>query len=621
MSLADFLFGRRLPSSQDREQRVNVLHGIPIFGLDAFASAAYGPEAALTILRPLGVAGLIYIVPLTTAVIILLAIVYFSYRQTIAAYPFEGGSYTVAKENLGTHFGLLGAAALMIDYLMNVAVGISAGVGALVSAIPELQPETLPLCLFVLLMMTAINLRGVRAPGISFMTPTYLFVACLFAVIALGVCKAVASGGHPQPVVPPPPLPAPVEAAGTWLLLRAFAAGCTAMTGVEAISNGVQAFRAPSIRNARLAQTVIIAVLIVLLAGIGHLAQAYNIGATAPGQPGFQSVLSQLTAAVVGTDFFYFLTISAIVAVVCLSANTSFAGFPRLCRVAAIDGYLPHSFADRGRRLVFSHGIWVLSVVAAILLAAFEGITNRLIPLFAVGAFLAFTLSQAGMVAHWKRMPGRHARLSMAINGAGAIATGGALAIIIAAKFTEGAWVVVLLAPVLVAMMAGIRRHYDRVARETAPLPDFLAADLRPPLVIVPIENWSSVAQKALRFALSMSDKVQAVHVDCGDGAAFRAQWKDEVEDPASAAGRPVPELILLPSPYRFVVQPVIDHILAMEREYAGRGIAVVIPELVKRRWYHHFLHNRRGRLLEALLLARGLRRIAIVNVPWYLDA
>lgn len=621
MSLVDLLFGRPLRSSEERGQRVGVLHGIPIFGLDAFASSAYGPEAALTILRPLGLAGLLYIVPLTIAIIILLSIVYFSYRQTIAAYPFEGGSYTVARENLGTHAGLLGAAALMIDYLLNVAVSISTGVGALVSAVPALQPETLPLCLLLLFVMTAINLRGVRAPGVSFMAPTYLFVGCMFAVVAWGVYKSIASGGRPQPVVPPPQLPVPVEVAGTWLLLKAFAAGCTAMTGVEAISNGVQAFRPPSIHHARMALTTIIVVLIVLLAGIAYLTRAYDIGATAPGEPGYRSILSQLTAAVAGTGFFYYLTIAAIVMVVCLSANTSFAGFPRLCRVAAIDGYLPHSLADRGRRLVYSHGIFVLSGLAALLLIAFGGITNRLIPLFAVGAFLAFTLSQAGMVAHWKRAPGRHARISMAVNGIGALATAGALATIIAAKFTEGAWVVVLLAPALVFMMAGIRRHYERVSRETAPVAGPLAEGLRPPLVIVPIETWSSVSQKALRFALSISDKVQAVHVDLGEGDAFRREWARAVEDAARATGVAVPELILLPSPYRFVVQPIIDHVLAMEREHADRSIAVVIPELVKRHWYQHFLHNRRGRLLAALLVVRGLRRIAIVNVPWYLDA
>lgn len=621
MSLADVLFGRPLASTEDRRQRVGPAQGIPIFGLDALSSAAYGPEAALTILIPLGLAGLAYILPLSAAIIVLLAIVYFSYRQTIAAYPTGGGSYTVAKENLGARAGLLAAAALMIDYLLNVAVGISAGVGALVSAVPALQPHTLSLCLLILAVLTLVNLRGVREPGVLFMAPTYLFAACLLGVIGWGVLEMLTSGGHPRPVVPPPRLPAAREAAGAWLLLKTFASGCTAMTGVEAVSNGVQAFREPVVPAARKTLTVIIAILIVLLAGIAYLTHGYRIGATPPGRVGYQSVLSQLTGAVAGNGAFYYVTLASILIVLSLSANTSFADFPRLCRAAAVDGYLPHSFAIRGRRLVYSEGVWVLAILAAVLLFVFGGVTDRLIPLFAVGAFLAFTLSQAGMVSHWKKTGGRGARGSMIVNGVGALATGATALVVLAAKFTEGAWVVALLVPSLIVLMTAVHRHYERVARETAPAPDFLKEGLKPPLVVVPIEAWTSVAQKALRFALTLSEEVQIVHVECEGADPLDRNWTRAIEEHARAAGRPAPKLVVLRSPYRYVIQPIIDHVLAVEREHSDRTIAVVIPALVERRWYHYFLHNQRGELLSALLLVKGDRRIAIVNVPWYLEA
>lgn len=621
MPLADFLFGRPLASAEDQEQRVGPLQGVPIFGLDALSSAAYGPEAALTILLPLGAAGLGYIRPLTTAIMILLAIVYFSYRQTIAAYPGGGGSYTVAKENLGTRVGLLAAAALMIDYLLNVAVAISAGVGALVSAVPSLQSQTLHLCLLILVILTIINLRGVREPGVLFLIPTYVFVICLLGVCGWGVGKALLAGGHPAPVTPPPPLHRATQAMGAWLLLKAFSSGCTAMTGVEAVSNGVQAFREPVVPAARKTLSVIIGILILLLAGIAWLSYAYRIGATPPGQAGYQSVLSQLTAAVAGKGFFYYVTIASILTVLSLSANTSFAGFPRLCRAVAADGYLPHGFAIRGRRLVYSQGIWVLAVLAALLLIIFGGITDRLIPLFAVGAFGAFTASQAGMVAHWKRVRGRGSRRSMAINGVGAVATGATLIVILAAKFVEGAWVVALLVPAFLVVMTSIRRHYRQVERETAPKPEFIFRGMPPPLVVVPVETWNSVAQKAVRLALAISEQVEIVHVEYEEAPALKRDWTHEVEEQAQVAGRPAPKLVRLRSPYRFVIHPIIKYVLGLEHEHPDRTIAVVVSEMVERHWYHYFLHNQRGELLSALLLVRGDRRIVIVNVPWYLEA
>jgi amino acid transporter len=352
MSVLDFLFGPPLRSDADRDERVGPPAGIPIFGLDALSSAAYGPEAALTLLIPLGAAGIAYLLPISISIVILLAIVYFSYRQTIEAYPNGGGSYTVASENLGSAAGLLAAAALMIDYILTAAVGISSGVGALISAVPRLQPQTLKLCLGILLLLTIINLRGVRETGGIFMLPTYLFILSLLGLIALGVWNVIATGGHPRPVEPPPAMPAAVAGFSAWLILKAFASGCTAMTGVEAVSNGVRAFREPVVKTAQITLTIIIAILAVLLLGIAFLVRAYHIGATEPGSSGYQSVLSLLLAAVTGRGWFYWTSISSIVIVLALSANTAFADFPRLCRAIAQNGYLPYSFSLRGRRLV-----------------------------------------------------------------------------------------------------------------------------------------------------------------------------------------------------------------------------------------------------------------------------
>jgi amino acid transporter len=623
MSFRDILLGKPLATSEERAEQVGAAAGIPIFGLDALSSAAYGPEAALTLLIPLGAAGIAYIVPISASIIVLLAIVYFSYRQTIAAYPGGGGSYTVATENLGTVAGLLAAAALMIDYILVVAVGISAGVGALVSAVPSLQPHTLSMCLVILAIITLINLRGVREAGIVFMVPTYAFVGCLFAAIVVGLFKTILAGGHPVPVVAPPGPHLPIIAAASlWLLLQVFSNGCTAMTGVEAVSNGVRAFREPSVRNAQRTLTVIIGLLILLLAGIAYLVRVYHIAATDPGQPGYQSILSMMVAAVAGRGMFYYITVGSVLVVLALSANTAFADFPRLCRAIAQNGCLPHSLGNRGRRLVYSQGIYVLCILSGVLLILFGGITDRLIPLFAVGAFLAFTLSQAGMVAHWKRTGGPGAARSMFVNGLGAVATGATVVVVLVAKFSEGAWVTALLIPGLLGLMLSIRRHYDRVAQETESMAPLEIAHLGPPLVIVPIQEWGKIAQKALQFALTLSPDIVAVHVASDEEEdVLQGEWSKFVEAPAINAGIAAPRLVILPSPYRLVLTPIVNYVLEAERTNPDRRLAVLIPELVERHWYHFPLHNQRAELLKALLLVKGSERIVIINVPWYLTS
>jgi len=621
MSFLDLLLGKPLASDEARAECIGTAAGIPIFGLDALSSAAYGPEAALTLLIPLGAAGIAYMVPISTSIIILLAIVYFSYRQTIHAYPGGGGSYTLARQNLGASAGLLAAAALMIDYVLTVAVGISAGVGALVSAAPTLQSHTLTICLGILVLITLINLRGMRDTGLVFMAPTYLFVGSLLAAIAVGLFKTLASGGHPVPVEPLPQIARASALPGAWLILQAFASGCTAMTGVEAVSNGVKAFRPPVVATARRTLTVIIALLMVLLAGIAYLVRVYGIQATDPGQPGYQSVLSLLLAAVSGRGAFYYVSMASILLVLALSANTAFADFPRLCRAIAQNNYLPHSFATRGRRLVYTQGIVVLAVVAGLLLIIFGGITDRLIPLYAVGAFLAFTLSQAGMVGHWRRVGGKGATRSMLINGLGALATGITVIVVLVAKFVEGAWITVLLIPVLLVAMGLVRRHYHAVFLEVhCPTPIELD-DTTPPLVILPVQGWNRIVKKALCFAFKISSNIRAVHVDTGEGSEiFRDEWCRFVERPAMEAGVAGPELVVLPSPYRLILAPIVNYVLEAERANPNQQIAVLIPELVERHWYHHLFHNKRASVLKALLLLRGNQRIIVINVPWYLD-
>ncbi|HMD49583.1 MAG TPA: APC family permease, partial [Bryobacteraceae bacterium] len=579
-------------------------------------------EAALTLLIPLGLLSIQYVVPITLSIVALLIIVYISYRQTIAAYPGGGGSYTVARENLGQGAGLLAAAALIIDYILVVAVGISAGVGALVSAAPSLLPHTLALCLGILAVVTLINLRGVRETGSIFMAPTYLFILCLLAMIALGVIKGLLSGGHPAPVVPPHPLGAATGVASAWLILKSFASGCTAMTGVEAVSNGVKAFRDPRTDTARRTLTAIIGILIVMLAGIAWLARVYNVGATDPGAPGYDSVLSQLIAAVAGKGVFYYVSIASILAVLALSANTAFADFPRLCQIVAEDGYLPHAFSSRGRRLVFSYGIFVLAALSALLLIVFGGVTDRLIPLFAVGAFLAFTLSQAGMVVHWKRAGGPGSARSMLINGLGATATAITVGVVLSAKFLEGAWITVLLIPSLLAVMISVRRHYRAVELEVASDTPLDLSQIEPPVVVVPIDRWSKIAAKGLRYAMNMSTEVHVIQVKGGDAVSdLRADWCNLVEKPALELGVPVPKLTVVESPYRLLFGPILGFVGDLERKFPKRYITVLIPEMVEHHWYHYFLHNQRAAVLKALLLLKGNQYITVLDVPWYLVA
>ena len=623
MTLVDFVLGRRLASRDQDTRKIGWIEAVPAMGLDGLGSSSYGPEAALTILMPLGAASLTWIGPVMAPIVALLVVLYFSYRQTVAAYPSNGGAYTVAKENLGRNASLLAAAALMVDYVLNVAVGISAGIGALTSAIPGLQGHTLALCLGVLTLVTLANLRGTSEAGWLFAVPTYLFIVSVLGLLGLGLFKIAFSGGHPVPVIAPSKIGDVGEAMGVWLFMRAFASGCTAMTGVEAVSNGVGAFKEPVTRQARWTLTIICAVLGLLLAGIATVAHFYRLGAMDQTKPDYRSVLAQLADAVAGHGVIYYVAMGSVLAVLCLSANTSFVGFPRLCRIVAADGFLPRAFAVADRRLVFSVGIGVLTVTAGALLILFDGITDRLIPLFAVGAFLTFSMSQIGMVVHWRKQDGSNAS-RLAINGLGALTTVAALVVILSAKFVEGAWITVLAIPSIVWLLLTIRRYYDRIDAALHTSGPFTLEETESPTVLVAIDERNRMSDHALQFAMTLSADVIAIHLlklagpeSTDDGKAMKERWQREMVEPLEARGIRPPRLMLLPAPFREIHGPLLKLIAKLDEDTPGRSVAVLIPEIVIRNPIERLLHSHRAAHLRKMLIAHGNERVKVIVVPW----
>ncbi len=624
MKLLDMLFGRRLANREGEQRKIGWFEGVPAMGLDGLGSSSYGPEAALTVMIPLGAISLSYIGWVIAPIVALLAILYLSYRQVIVAYPSNGGAYTVAKENIGPIGSLVAAAALMLDYVLNVAVGISAGVGALTSSIPALHAYTVPLCLGILVLVAIANLRGTREAGWLFALPTYVFIASFLGLIAWGLAGLALGGGTPRPVVPPPALGHATEAVGLWILIRAFAAGCTAMTGVEAVSNGVSAFKEPVVGQAHRTLTAICLTLGLLLAGIATVAHLYGLGAMDQTEAGYQSVLSQLAAAIAGRGVVYYVAMTSLLAVLCLSANTSFVGFPRGCHLVARDNFLPRAFAVSDRRLVYSVGVVFLSVTAGALLVLFRGITDHLIPLFAIGAFLTFTISQVGMIVHWRRQRGRNAR-RLAINTLGAITTVVALLVITAAKFLEGAWIVTLAIPLTVLLLLAIRRYYRRQDERLASTEPFLVEEHEPPTVMVAYEERNRMTDRALRFAMTLSPDVLAVHLLRLEGpdeeenlAAVRERFEREIAAPLEAAGETPPRLMMVPAPYREIHGPLLELVEKIDAATPGRSVAIIIPELVLRHWWQRLLHGRRAAQLRTALMEHAGPRLMVVSSPWH---
>jgi amino acid transporter len=589
-------FGRPLRTSEGEHERLDRPRAIGAFGLDALSSVAYGPDEILYVLLLAGSAGLTWTLPIAGAIVALLAIVVVSYRQTIFAYPQGGGSYTVARENLGIPVSLVAAAALMVDYLTTVAVSITAGVEAIIAFAPGLDVYRVPMDVGLILLLMFVNLRGVREAGGLFIIPTYIFVGSLGLLIAWGLVQLTIGGGLPRLPAPAQPL----EAVSLFLILRAFAGGCTAMTGVEAIANGVPVFEPPETRNAAGTLVILAAVLSALFLGVVTLGNA--IGAVPSDQA---SVIAQIGQAVAGTSpLFYLVQISAAI-ILALAANTSFNGFPLLAAIMARDGYLPHQFGHRGLRLAYSNGIVVLGSLAIVLVIIFGGRTHALIPLFAIGVFLCFTLSQLGMVRHWQRLRGPGWAAKLVINAVGAVTTGVVTLIVVTTKFAEGAWIVLVLIPVLVASFARIRGHYTAEAEELdvghppppAPLPHNL---------LVPVARLDRAVSEAVGYALSIGGPVRAMHVVTSedDADALRASWE--------AWGSPVP-LVLVPSPYRTVAGPLLHEIRRIHKEAGGR-VTVVVPEVVPRHWWQEGLHNQTALTLQLAL--RGEPDVVLTTVP-----
>lgn len=590
------LLGKPLPTSAAIHERLTRPAALGAFGLDALSSVAYGPDEIVYVLILAGTVGTRLTIPVALAITVLLAIVVTSYRQTIFAYPRGGGSYTVARENLGTWAGLVAAAALMVDYLTTVAVSVTAGVEALIAFAGWLDSYRVELDIAGILLLVFVNLRGVRDAGAAFIIPTYVFIGSLATLIAVG-CFELATG---TPIVVRP-APAALEGLSLFLALRAFAGGCTAMTGVEAIANGVPAFEKPEPQNAASTLVMLAIVLGGLFLGVAGL--GYAIGAAPSGN---SSIIAQIGETFAGNSpLFVVVQVSAAV-ILLLAANTSFNGFPRLAAIMGEDDYFPHQFSHRGLRLAYSNGIIAIGALAIILVVAFHGSTHALIPLFAVGVFLCFTLSQAGMVRHWWRVRDTGWRFKLLVNGCGALVTGIVTLIVVAAKFTEGAWLVLVLVPTLVLLFQGVHLHYTSANDELS------SPRCGPPLagpqrILVPVGGMDRSVAAAIRYATSISSRVTAVHiaVDEAVAATFEERW---------AQWAPGVPLQLVPSPYREVIHPLIELIDAARLEHPEVPITVVLPEVLPHRLWEEPLHNQLPLAIKFALLGRP--GVVVTSVP-----
>lgn len=607
------LIGPPIATESAERERLTKVKALALLASDAISSVAYATEAILFSLAGAGSGHLGLTLPISLVIIVLLAIVATSYRQTIPAYPNGGGSYIVAKENLGTVAGLVAAAALMIDYVLNVAVSVAAGVLNLASLFTILSPYIIPLDLALVVLITLINLRGVRESGSILAFPTYFFVATALLLIIVGVIKAFVVGHQPL-IGQFAPLPQ-TEPLTLFLVLRAFATGCTAMTGVEAISNGIPAFQKPETRNAATTLTWMAVILGTLFLGITVLAMTFHVEANAAGHP---TVIAQIAAQVfTGPLGFLFPVFQmATLGILILSAETSYSDFPRLTSLLARDKFLPSMFTLRGDRLAFTTGILVLALLASLLLVVFKGSTDALINLFAVGVFMSFTLSQAGMVRHWWRLRGPHWLRSMVINGLGACTTLLVALIISFSKFLEGAWVVVLLIPVLVVMFMAIQKHYMRFESERTTNTPMQPGDIDLRLV-VPIEVFDRVAMQSLAYARSISPHVTVVHVamDEGDAAQMKQSWDQWQQE--NLTQEEDTHLLIIESPYRTLVAPLLAYIDTVHERHPTVTLSVLLPDYVIVHWWEYLLHNQTTfRLKAALRLRPG---IVVIDMPEHL--
>ena len=598
------IVGAPIPSRLAHHERFSRITGLAVLSSDALSSVAYATEEILRVLTIGGLAALSLVTPIGAVIATVMIVVVFSYRQTIHAYPSGGGAYIVAKDNLGRAPSLVAAASLLIDYVLTVSVSIAAGVAAITSAFPQWHDHAVALCLvFVVLLMLG-NLRGIRESAQLFAGPTYFFIVSILLMIAVGAWRYL-SGGI-QPVAPlEHPLPEGTTLLPLFVLLTAFSNGCTALTGVEAVSNGVPAFRPPESRNAASTLVAMAVLAITMFIGITLLAHAYAI---VPSDT--ETVVSQIARATFGgRGWPYYAVQAATMAILVLAANTAYADFPRLASIMARDRFLPRQFMNQGDRLAFSNGILILSVLASVLLLVFEGDTHALIPLYMIGVFVSFTLSQAGMVIHWRRLRERGWKSSAVINGIGAVVTGVVLAIVAMTKAAEGAWIIIVMIPVLVGIFEITRRHYNRVASELT-LRDWEPEPAGRHVVIVPIGGLQRAVVKALRYARTLSADVRAVFVELDPAAtdALRRQWREW--------GQGV-ELVVLESPYRSLMEPLLDYIEDIQEAEPSAYVTVILPEFVPHRLWQHLLHNQHALLIKGALLFQP--NVVVTSVPFHL--
>ena len=605
MLLKRWLVGDPLKTAQAAHERLSKTLALAIFSSNAISSVAYATEEILLVLILAGTAAVAWSIPVSIAILFLVLVLTISYRQIIYEYPAGGGAYIVARSNLGELPALIAAGALMIDYVLTVAVSVAAGIAALTSAVPVLFPYREALGLTAILFIIVMNLRGVRESGKFFAVPTYFAIGALGLMVILGTIQALVGPGA-VPVAPATTAAQDsLDGVTLFLILRAFAAGCSAVTGMEVISNGVKAFREPESKNAATTMIWMSAILAVLFMGISWMAYHYGILAKED-----ETVVSQLARLTFGSGAIYYAVQISTMLLLVLAANSAFAGFPHLSSILARDGYMPHQMATFGDRLVFSNGIFILGFFACLLLVLFHGDTHALIPLYAIGVFVSFTLSQAGMVKRWLVKRGLHWRKKLVVNGIGAITTGVATVIIATTKFVQGAWIVFLLVAVLIMMFRGIRSHYKAVAEQVS-----LTRDTRPPrprrnLVIIPIGGVNRSVIRAVDYARSRGGDIRAILVDVDkeETALVEIKW--------AQWGCGVP-LVVRPSPYRSILSSILDYIEELQQKDPDCWITVVIPEILPARWWQNILHNQRALLLKGALLFKD--RVVLTDVPYHL--
>ena len=597
------LLGAPMPLAQLRHERLSKTVALAVFASDPLSSVAYATEEILLVLMLAGSAALSYSLPVALGIAALLAVVVISYRQTVTAYPQGGGAYLVAKDNLGIFPALVAAAALLVDYVLTVSVSVVAGVAALTSAVPRLHPYRVVLSILAVAVIAVGNLRGVRESGRMFAAPTYFFVLSILGMVGYGLVGAIFDWLPEAPYEPHPP---GLEGIGLFLLLRSYAAGCTALTGVEAVSNGVQALKPPEGRNAQTVMTWLGVISIVMFLGITYL--AYDFGIIAGGD---ETVVSKIAHRVFGTGPLYYTVQVATLLILVLAANTSYADFPRLSSILARDRFVPRQFANQGDRLVFSNGILILSGFAVLLIVVFGGDTHALLPLYAVGVFMSFTLSQSGMVRRWLRLREKGWRWRVWVNGVGAVVTAVVLLTLAITKFVEGAWIVVLVVPILVGIFFVMHRHYEEVAVELS-----LEGLEGPPefqhTVLVLVGDVHRGVVRAVQYAktLAPTAAVRGVFVETDPARTAR------VEEKWTKWGLGVP-LVVLGSPYRSLLRPLLDYLDQIQARGDEQMVTIVLPEFLPRHWWQHVLHNQTALLVKGALLFR--RNTVVADVPYLL--